>query len=171
MSLLHSINVEIAIRQLTAHEDYDGHLLEAEFRSMLTCESALHYVEYFGFMPLIKIDKIYMADCLYQGLIDSKIDATNRLLWDYFLAVIDEIGEQLYEGGMKHVNANFDFWFGTQMPGVDAVTFMPQKKSADQGACLYFGPAVSSEDLKKLFDGMSDEVGMTCETSNDWIGD
>lgn len=165
-------NIAISIRQLTAHEDYDGHLIEAEFRGMLECESALHFAEYFGFMPLIKIDKIYMADGLYEGLIESNGQNTvNSLLEDYFLAVITAIGEQLYEGRIKQVNTNFDFWFGTKIPGVDAVTFMPQKKSADQGACLYFGPAVSSELLKQLVDGISDDIGMTCETSYDCIGD
>ena len=164
-------NIEISIRQLTAHEDYDGQLIEAQFREMCGYESSFHFAEYFGFMPLIKIDKIYMADCLYEGLIEFKKNAINRLLDDYFSAVIDEIAVELYEARIKNVNTNFDFWFGTQMPGVDAVTFMPQKKSADQGACLYFGPAVSSALLKQLVDGITDEVGMTCETSNDCIGD
>lgn len=171
MSLIYSINVEMAVRQLTAHEDYDGNLIGDMFRSILDCESALHFAEYFGFMPLIKIDKIYMADGLYQGLIESGASAVNSLLKDYFLAVICEIEEELYGAKIKHVNTKFDFWFCTQMPGVDAVTFMPQKKSADQGACLYFGPAVSSELLTQLVDGMSDEVGITCETSYDCIGD
>ena len=170
MSLIYSINVEMAIRQLTAHEDYDGHLIEAQFREMCGYESAFHFAEYFGFMPLIKIDKIYMADCLYESLIESKKNAINRLLDDYFSAVIDEIAVELYEAKIKHVNTNFDFWFGTQMPGVDAVTYMPQKKSADQGACLYFGPAISSEDLKRLVDEFSDTAGMTCETSNECAG-
>ena len=163
-------NIEISIRQLIAHEDYDGHFLEAEFCKMRNSESALYFAEYFGFMPLIKIDKIYMADCLYEGLVQSKRNAVNSLLRDYFDSVIEEIGGALYEASIKHVNTNFDFWSGTQMPGVDAVTFMPQKKSADQGACLYFGPAVSSEQLKHLVDGISDEVGMTCETSSECAG-
>lgn len=172
MTKTFTANIGISIRQLTVQDDYDGHLIEAEFRSMLECESALHFAEYFGFMPLIKIDKIYMADGLYERLIESNGETTvNSLLEDYFLAVITAIGEQLYEAKIKHVNTNFDFWFGTQIPGVDAVTFMPQKKIADQGACLYFGPAVSSELLKQLVDGISDELGMTCETSYDCIGD
>lgn len=163
-------NIKISIRQLTAHEDYDGNLIEAEFQKMCNLESALHFAEYFGFMPLIKIDKIYMADCLYEGLVESKRNAVNSLLRDYFDSVIEVIGGELYEASIKHINTNFDFWSGTKIPGVDAVTFMPQKKSADQGACLYFGPAVSSEHLKQLVDGISDEVGMTCETSNECAG-
>lgn len=164
-------NIKISIRQLTSHEDYDSNFIFEQFRSILDCESALHFAEYFGFMPLIKIDKIYMAEGLYQGLIESETSSVNSLLQDYFLAVIGEIEEELYGAKIKHVNTKFDFWFCTQMPGVDAVTFMPQKKSADQGACLYFGPAVSSELLKQLVDGISDDIGMTCETSYDCIGD
>nr|WP_295785763.1 hypothetical protein [Rhodoferax sp.] len=170
MTKTFTANIEITIRQLTAHEDYDGNLIEEEFQKMCNLESALHFAEYFGFMPLIKIDKIYMADCLYEGLVESKRNAVNSLLRDYFDSVIEVIGGELYEASIKHVNTKFDFWFCTQMPGVDAVTFMPQKKSADQGACLYFGPAVSSELLTQLVDGMSDEVVVTCETSNECAG-
>lgn len=162
MSLIYSINVEMAIRKLTANHDYDGNLIGEMFRSMLDCESALHYVEYFGFMPLIKIDKIYMAYDLYEGLIGTEANPVNSLLRDYFYGVIEVIGDELYEARIKHVNTNFDFCFGTQIPGVDAVTFMPKKESADQGASLYFGPAVSSEDLKQMVDEISEMASMIC---------
>jgi len=161
----------MAIRQLTADEDYDGDIIFQQFSMACDANPILGFTKYFGFMPLLDISKIYIESNLYESLISSLDESIDGLLEEYSEAMMEIIEEQLDEGGIEHINTKFDFWFNTRIPGVDAVTFMPQKKSADQGACLYFGPAVSSELLKQLVDGMSDDIGMTCDSSDDYIGD
>lgn len=170
MTKTSTANIEISIRQLNANEDYDGDIMFQGFRTACDENTILSFTKYFGFMPLVDIGEIYIESNLYEFLINSSEESVNGLIEGYFDSVIELIEEELDGGDIKHVNTNFDYWFGTRMLGIDAMTFMPQKKSADQGAFLYFGPAVSSELLKQLVDGISDEVGMTCETSYDCIG-
>jgi hypothetical protein len=163
-------NIEISIRQLNANEDYDGDIMFQGFRTACDDNTILGFTKYFGFMPLVDISEIYIESNLYEFLISSPEESVDGLLEGYFDSVIELIEEELDGGEIKHVNTNFEYWFGTWMPSIDAMTFMPKKKSANQGACLYFGPAVSPEHLKQLVDGISYEVGMTCETSNECAG-
>ncbi|CAM8645367.1 hypothetical protein MCEMSHM24_03594 [Comamonadaceae bacterium] len=162
--------IKASSRVLTAHEDYDGYLMEEEFWDACQLDSIFLLIESFGFKPLIQIDKIFIENSLYESLIESESDAVNRLLDDYSDSVLKLIAAKLQGGYIKQVNTNFDFVFTTLIPGFVAVTYMPQRENPDQGVCLYFGPAGSPEHLTQLIDGISDEVVWTCETSSEYPG-
>lgn len=166
MTQMLTINTKISIRQLSSIEDYDDGIIFQQF--MMACEAnpILGFANYFGFMPLLDISEIYMEENLYQSLSHSLEERMDGLLEGYSDSVIELIEEQLDEGAIKHINTDYDWVFHTSMNEIFAVTFMLQKKSEDQGVCLYFGPDISPEHLKQLIDGISEKDDMNCDTSN-----
>ena len=159
-------NVKVQIQKLTANWDYDGDLLFQQYVAACEGNTILSFTKYFGFMPLLDISEIYIESRLYELLTNSSDEDVNDLLESYFDSVIEFIEEQLDDGGIQHINNDFDWVFKTSMDGIVAATFMPQKKGEDQGACLYLGRNVSLEHLKQLVDGITDTVDMNCNSSS-----
>jgi hypothetical protein len=169
MTQKRNTNVKVQIQKLTANWDYDGNLLFQQFVDACEGNTILSFTKYFGFMPLLDISEIYIESRLYELLTNSSDENVNDLLESYFDSVIEFIEEQLDDGGIQHINNDFDWVFETPMDGIVAATYMPQEKGKDQGACLYFGPNISPEYLKQLIDGISEKDDMNCDTSNGCI--
>jgi hypothetical protein len=170
MTLKCKKNIKVQIQKLTANWDYDGDLLFQQFVMASEGNTILSFTKYFGFMPLLDISEVYIESRLYELLTNSSDENVNDLLESYFDSVIEFIEEQLDDGGIQHINNDFDWVFETSMDGIVAATFMPQKKGEDQGVCLYFGPDISSEHLKQLINGISEKDHTNCDTSNGCTG-